>query len=199
VFSINQFKQSGLVYGGARPSLFQVIVNQDVTSGLTLPSTALTKLPFVCRASQLPASMIETIRVPYMGRTIKVAGSREFEDWNVVIMNDEDFLVREMFESWQNSINALEANLRDPALAQEGYKVDFNVRQFSIDGTIIRSYKIVGAYPSRVSSIDLDWDAANQIETFSVVFSYDYWIPDEADEAVTTLPYLDFATTNPPN
>ena len=38
-------------------------------------------------------------------------------------------------------------------------------------------YNMLGAWPSRVSQIDLDWEAQNQVEVFQVVFSYDYWLP----------------------
>lgn len=195
MFNIAEFKQNGLVNGGARPSLFQVIMSQDLTNSLNFDNTIVAQLPFVCRGSQLPASMLQEIRVPYMGRTIKVAGDREFEDWTITIMNDEDFGVRSMFESWQNSINSLESNVRETTLDTENYKVDFNVRQFDKTGTIIRSYKMVGAFPTRISGIELDWEAQNQIEVFQVTFAYDYWLPDEADEAQTTVSYYSAATT----
>ena len=37
---------------------------------------------------------------------------------------------------------------------------------------------MLGAWPSRISQIDLDWEAQNQVEVFQIVFSYDYWLPD---------------------
>jgi len=36
---------------------------------------------------------------------------------------------------------------------------------------------LIGAYPTDIGAIALDWDNQNQIETFPVTFAYDYWVP----------------------
>jgi hypothetical protein len=54
-----------------------------------------------------------------------------------------------------------------------------NVLQYGKDGELIRQYDIIGAFPTTVSDIQLDWDTTNQIETFTVTFAYDYWLPAE--------------------
>ena len=199
MFNIAEFKSQGLIYGGARPTLFQYILSTggsgQTGSSIQLPAQQLAQLPFVVRAASIPASAINSIDVPYMGRKIKLAGDRDFGDYTIVVMCDEDYGLREMFEAWQNSINSLESNVREAALTTENYKLDFNVRQFAKDGTIIRSYKMVGGWPKVVSPIDLDWDAQNAIETFSVVFSVDYWLPDPTDSPTTLIDFYGAATT----
>jgi hypothetical protein len=99
-------------------------------------------------------------------------------------MNDEDFLVRSMFEKWSNSLNRLEANVRDTAYSgnENSYKTDLSVIQYGKDGTAIREYHIIGAFPTSVDAISLNWDSASQIETFGVTFAYDYWLP--ANESI---------------
>ena len=175
-FNINNFKQEGLVYGGARSSLFNVTL--DVPPGLGIDNTSVRKFTFVCRSAQLPDSTLSAIQVPYFGRTIKVAGERTFRDWTVSVMNDEDFAVRSLFETWSNALNRHVSNVRDPAITEEQYKTDLQVIQYSKDGSAIRSYSIVGAFPTSVSGIGLDWSSTNQVESFSVSFSYDYWLPE---------------------
>ena len=126
--------------------------------------------------------VVSPIRVSYFGRHIKVAGNRDFEDWTITVFNDEDFSLRDMFEDWSNSINSLQGNLR---LASENtesaYKSDVLVQQFDKEGNIIRGYNMLGAWPARISQIDLDWEAQNQIEVFQIVFSYDYWLPNSTE------------------
>ena len=61
------------------------------------------------------------------------------------------------------------------------YKSDVLVQQFDKEGNIIRGYNMLGAWPSRISQIDLDWEAQNQVEVFQVVFTYDYWLPDSTE------------------
>lgn len=174
-FNISSFKANGLVYGGARPSQFQVYLN--VPAGIGIDNVSVQKFSFVCSAASLPADVLGSIKVNYFGRPIKVSGDRDFEDWEVSILNDEDFSVRALFETWSNAINRLVANVRDPSLNEERYKTDLEVRQYGKDGTIIRSYTIVGAWPSNLGAIGLDWNSTNQVETFPVTFAYDYWIP----------------------
>jgi hypothetical protein len=174
-FNISAFKSNGLVYGGTRPSLFNVFLN--VPAGIGIDNVSVDKFRFVCRTAELPDSSISSIDIPYFGRKIKVAGERQFTDWSVTVMNDEDFAVRSLFEAWSNALNRLVSNVRDPSLSAEQYKQDLEVIQYSKDGSEIRSYMIIGAFPTQIGAIALDWDSANQVETFTVNFSYDYWIP----------------------
>jgi len=173
--NISAFKSNGLVYGGARPSQFNVFLS--VPTGIGIDNVSVQKFTFVCRAAELPESTVGAIEIPYFGRKIKVAGQRTFTDWSVTVMNDEDFSVRSLFEVWSNAMNRLVSNVRDPSLNQEQYKADLTVVQYSVDGSEIRSYQIIGAFPTQIGSISLDWDSASAIETFPVQFAYDYWIP----------------------
>lgn len=183
-FNINQFKAQGLVYGGARPSLFQIDVTPPV--GIPLNPEAVRKFRFTCRAAELPASTISNIEIPYFGRKIKVAGERTYEDWSVTIMNDEDFSVRSMFEAWLNGINTAVSNIRFDTAAAEEYKTLVDITQFSKDGDVLRVYQLWGAFPTQLSGIGLGWDTANAIEEFTVNFSYDYWLPVVEDSSVKT-------------
>ena len=175
-FNISTFKSNGLVYGGARPSLFNVFLS--VPPGIGIDNVSVDKFRFVCRTAELPESRVGEIEVPYFGRRIKVAGERVFADWAVTVMNDEDFSVRAMFEKWSNAINRMVSNVRDPGIATENYKVDLQVKQYSKDGEEIRSYLLVGAFPTQIGPIGLNWESANAIEEFSVNFAYDYWVPE---------------------
>lgn len=171
-FNINDFKSRGLTGGGVRPSLFQVLITPNVGED----PNSIEKFVFTCRASEVPAATISSIDVPYYGRKIKLAGDREFADWSVTVMNDEDFLVRNMFEEWSNKINQLVGNLK--LLPLNTYKnSDALVTQFSKDGAPIRAYNFVGIFPVSIAAMSLDWDTTNTIQTFDVTFAYDYWTP----------------------
>jgi hypothetical protein len=174
-FNIATFKTNGLVYGGARPSLFNVFLS--VPGGIGIDNVSVQKFTFVCRTAELPEMTISNIEVPYFGRKIKVAGERSFADWSVTVMNDEDFSVRAMFEAWNNAINRLVSNVRDPNLSAEQYKTDLEIFQYGKAGEILRSYTLIGAFPLQLGAISLGWDSANAVEEFTVNFSYDYWVP----------------------
>jgi hypothetical protein len=162
--------RSQLALGGARPTLFQVQFFNPATS------VADVKVPVMVNAASLPASTLGTINVPYYGRVVKMAGDRTYDPWNVTIINDEDFLVRDALETWSTAINSAEGNVRGfGTSASSAYKSDAIVTQFSKTGVAIRQYTFIGIYPSQISPIELNWGAMDQLESFQVTFQYDYW------------------------
>lgn len=174
-FNIQEFKSQGLVYGGARPALFSVAVTPPPQ--VNIAAASITKFEFTAKSANLPEMTVGSIPVGYFGRKIKVAGDRTFADWSVNVMNDEDFSVRSMFEKWSNAINALVTNTRQNNLITEQYKATMDVFQYGKDGRPIRGYQLIGAFPTSVEAIALDWDTADSIETFGVTIAYDYFIP----------------------
>lgn len=189
-FSIVDFKARGLALGGARPSLFQVhctFPNIAQRAGMEARQGG----RFLIQAAQLPQSTVQEVNVAYFGRMVKYKGDRVFQDWTVTVLNDEDFQLRDAFESWQNEMNFLESNIMAEEFIAQGYKQDLFVEQFAKHGQpgiggaggveggeVIRAYKMVGAWPTNVSPINLNWGDQNAIETFDVTFAYDYWLPE---------------------
>jgi len=181
-FNINDFKSRGLTKGGARPSLFEVQLKVPFSTD----QTTLEKFTFTCSASQIPAATIGSVDVPYFGRQIKLVGDRTFTDWNVSVVNDEDYIVRNMFESWSNQMNSMASN--EKTLTGLTYKSqDAVVTQYSKDMTAIRQYKFVGIFPTTISAMNLSWDSRDTLQTFDVTFSYDYWIPLPAESGLSQL------------
>jgi len=158
--SITEFK--GHFIAGARPNLYRVTCNalgQDFA--------------FLCKAAQLPSSTVDAIDVPYLGRQIKVPGNRTFEDWEVTVINDTNFGIRTLVESWLNKINGHVSNLGYTRVA-DVYS-DATVDQLDRDGTILYRYGIKDMFPTMLSAIELGFESNNEIEEYSVTFSYNYW------------------------
>lgn len=177
-FDINNIR-AGLALGGARPNLFQVELLNPVSS------LADRQLPLLVRAASIPESTINPVNIPYFGRNIKVAGDRTFDVWNVTVMNDEDFKIRHGMELWHNQINSLVSNLnKNSSSSPNQYKTQALVTQFGKTGNVLRRYKFTGLFPVNISSIDLDWEANDQIENFNVTFAYDWY---EIDAGQTGL------------
>jgi hypothetical protein len=171
-FNTDVFR-SKLIGDGARQNLFEV--------RLTLPAIADASqnsiISFFMKTATLPPEEVGVIPVPYFGRQIKIPGNRTFPEWNTTVINDENFKIRQAFESWSNSINGHIGNLRDPAalIGPGGYATDITVVQYKKIGGSAVEYTLVNAWPSAVSPQDLDWSANDQIEEFQVTFQYDYW------------------------
>lgn len=175
-FNVTEFR-ANLIGDGARPNLFQVTMTfPTFTADAVNSGKALT---FLCKTAQLPGSTVGTVPVYYFGRELKFAGNRNFADWTITIINDENFKVRKAFESWMNSINSHGTNVRNGnATNPSSYSVDAKVDQYDKAGNIIKSYKFVGAFPVDLSPIDLDWGANDSIEEFTATLAYQWWESD---------------------
>jgi hypothetical protein len=58
------------------------------------------------------------------------------------------------------------------------YQVDMSVHQLDRNDAIIKTYRFYDAYPTSVGQIALDFEQNNQIETFDVEFTYNYFTTD---------------------
>ena len=173
--TISQFK-SQLIGGGARPNLFEVELT-TLPAGIAWPAD---NFRYMCKAAQLPASVIANIDIPFRGRIFKVAGDRTIEPWSITIINDEDFRIRKAMEQWVDLIAKLENNLgaTDPS----AYMVNAKVFQLGRGSTpssknnagdrnaVLREYEFIDIFPTNVSSIDLSYDSSDTIEEFVVDF-----------------------------
>lgn len=163
-FNVNEIR-ANMIGDGARPSLFEVTMVNPVSS------VADQLLKYMVRAAQIPPSTLSMIEVPYFGRRIKVAGTRTFPEWQVTVMNDENFAVRRALEAWSSAINSNQSNVRSTS----NYRTTADVIQYSKDGSELRRYQFVNIFPLEISPIELGWDQGDAIEEFGVTFSYDYW------------------------
>ena len=170
ILGVDDFK-SKLRGGGARPNLFKATVNFPAYAGGDVELTS-----FLCKAAQLPASVMNVVEVPFRGRQLKIAGDRTFETWTTTIINDTDFNVRNAMERWMNGINAHSANtgLTNPV----EYEADLIVEQLDKDGETSKTYQFRGGFPTNVAAIDVNYETVDTIEEFTVEFQVQYWESD---------------------
>lgn len=167
ILGVDDFK-SKLRGGGARPNLFKATVNFPGYAGGDVELTS-----FLCKAAQLPASVMNVIEVPFRGRQLKIAGDRTFEAWTVTVLNDTDFNVRNAMERWMNGINAHQNNtgLTNPL----DYQADLVVEQLDRDETVVKTYNFRGCFPTNVAAIDVAYETVDAVEEFTVEFAVQYW------------------------
>lgn len=165
--------------GGARPNIFEVIVPKPPI-GLGTNIGDIGKFKFLCKSASLPMSEVTKIAVPYRGRSIYVAGVRQFEEtWNTTVINDTDFAIRRYMEKWQNGIHSHESNIGQVDLLQ--YSTEVTVTQLHhLDGGGLRTYRFVNCWPSQVAAIDLAADSNDTIEEFEIQWAYSYWMVAQA-------------------
>ena len=170
ILGIDDFKAK-LRGGGSRPNLFRATINFP---GYAEGNTEITS--FLCKAAQLPASVMNFIDVPFRGRQLKIAGDRTFEVWTPTMSNDTDFEIRNAMERWMNGINAHQANTG--FVNPIDYQADLLVEQLDRHETVLKTYNFRGCFPTNVSAIDLNYETVDQIEEFTVEFQVQYWESD---------------------
>ena len=174
--TISQFK-SQLIGGGARPNLFEVELT-TLPAGIAWPAD---NFRYMCKAAQLPASVIANIDIPFRGRIFKVAGDRTIEPWSITIINDEDFRIRKAMEEWVDLIAKLENNLgaTDPSAYMVNAKVFQLGRGSQVASTdnsgdanvVLKEYEFIDIFPISVGSIDVSYDSSDTIEEYTVEFA----------------------------
>ena len=169
---IDDFK-SNLIGGGARANQFQVTITppSGIDIGLDTRRTS-----FLCTATNLPASTLGEIAIPFRGRTIYMAGDRPApETWDMTVYNDTDFMIRNAMERWQNGINdyANNTGVTSPA----DYQTDLFIEQLDADDTILKTYIFRNAYPLTIGAVELTSAEAGEIETFPITWRYQHFEP----------------------
>ena len=166
ILGVDDFK-SKLVGGGARSNLFKATLNFP---GYAAGNVELSS--FMCKAAQLPASIVAPITIPFRGRQLQIAGDRTFEPWSVTIINDTNFSVRNAFERWMNGINQ---HINNTGLTNpRDYQADMLIQQLDKNGLSVKRYDFRGCFPTNLSAIDVSYDNENAIEEFTVELQVQY-------------------------
>ena len=188
--TLEDFK-SRLRGGGARPNLFECVINFPTLltdSEKSIDTGVKEDMRFMVKAANLPASNVNVIDVPFRGRNLKVAGDRTFDVWTITVINDVDFRIRTSFEKWMNMINKHDDNsgITNPVQYQTDAYVYQLGRNGGVDGIgqkksnsekmpVLKGYRFYGVFPTNVSSIELSYDQADTIEEFTVDLQVQWW------------------------
>ena len=92
--NIDDFK-ANLIGGGARANQYRVTIvpPPGIATGLDIRRTS-----FLATASNLPASTLGEIAIPFRGRNVYISGDRPPPDaWTVTFYNDTDFMIRNAY------------------------------------------------------------------------------------------------------
>ena len=170
--AIDDFK-ANLIGGGARANQFRVTITPPPGIAIGLD---VRRASFLVTASNLPASTLGEVAVPFRGRNIYVAGDRPApEPWSTTFFNDTDFMVRNAMERWHNGINNFADNTGVTNAAD--FQTDLFVEQLDRDETILKTYIFRNAFPLTIAQIDLSNEEATAIETFEVTWRYQHFEP----------------------
>jgi len=177
-FSATTFKSNlSKAGGGARPALYKVGINYSQGSSFTLTSDE----SILVKAAALPATNIAPLAVNYAGRAYKWQGFRTYDLWNVTVINDESFSIRNKMMEWMRYLGGELDGDRgglygDPSNSSGGtwFDGEATVTQLGTDGTPKQTYKLYNLWPTELGEIAVDW-SSDALEEYTIGFCYDYW------------------------
>lgn len=172
--------------GGVRPNLYQVDIN--FPTGVGDQKSLKEQGQYLCRSTSLPTHSQGLIEVPFRGRFLKIPGDRTFEAWTATFYNTSDFNLRAAFENWINIANQTDENIGVVG-GLDALFTDVTVRQLSKDSaggknSVLRTYRLVDAWPTSVGAINVAFDSNDAIEEFDVEFQYQYLDANGPGESV---------------
>lgn len=160
--------------GGAREYLFYVSVNPP---SLGFQRLGASNQIYLVNSSTIPAATYTESNVNYQGWTAKYAGNKTFADWSCMFNIDEGSAILNDYHIWHNSIRSTNDG---SYLHPDIYFGSVDIELLAPDGiSTISAYKLNGAWPKDISTVTLNY-GSNNIATFTVTFSYQYYDPFES-------------------
>jgi hypothetical protein len=179
--------------GVARPNRFNVIFTPPTQSLLNINpqqifSSLISKnfsaknlindprdISILCTAASLPGRQISTLDYQAEKQTVKIPYTVIDEEVTLKFIITNDYYIKTMMDSWVNSI----IDLEDYTV---GYKrettADVVIQQLDEKNTPIYGVKLINAFPTTISSVELGNENENSIQELSVTMSYDKYVPE---------------------
>ena len=133
-------------------------------------------MSYLCTATSLPGQSLGTVAVPFRGRVLNLIGDRTFSPWSITVLNDTNFKIYRAFERWMNAMNNMTDNegLTNP----NNYQVDIQIAHLDRNGATLKVYILRGAFPTTLTSIDLNAETNDKVEDFTATLVYQYFETD---------------------
>ena len=161
--------------GGTRPNRFRI------TGTSTVPKTGSPLGLFRethCTAATLPESIVGIIPIPFRGRVYKFPGDRTYNEWNVTMLDDiTPSATWQFFHDWSNQFNDHDTNISKSRQQKDEFCQDLTVELLDHQSdNVIRTMRLLNAWPVQVGPVTLDMNAANQLGSFQVQIAYTHFL-----------------------
>jgi hypothetical protein len=163
--SLDNFKSN--FHGGTRRNRFEI--SGSITGGGALTT-------YHAYAFTLPQVGIGEIPVDYRGRRLYIPGDRDYPQWTLTILDDNNGAGSEIyhgFQAWQKQINDHVANTS--STNADAGRQRWVIKQLGFNGNDeLKTFTLNGCWPVTVGPIQLSAGARDELVTFDVTVRYDY-------------------------
>jgi hypothetical protein len=190
MFNISNFFAQQKLFGIARANYFEVYLGGV---GLVDDLVAKTFSRIYCKAASIPSMNLNYVEVPFRGLLVTLPTTRFYDEWQVTVTNDTNFVLRTRLEKWVEEINGKFgvpertglniANILSIGNNNEQGVADFGrllkdvwIVQYANDRFIrpTATYFLRDAFPTTVTSAEVGWDNNDATQDYTVSFRYQY-------------------------
>lgn len=177
--SLKDFKSN--VTDVARPNRFWVSVGDPANAIVKMGNDNNASLQvwqqyheFLAKSASLPGREIGNIELNWQGMKYNIAGDPTFTDITLTFINNYEWDLRKFFEAWMEVMAQMDSNERSQPAS---YKSDIiELKQLGrTSSDVLATYRLIGAYPTSISAIELSQASENQDEEVTVTLKYDYF------------------------
>lgn len=156
--------------GGSRPNRFEVFPSWPSRISVNNRESK-----FKIVSSSLPGAQINTIGIPYRGRTVTFAGDRSYTPWLVGVYDDNNVNnLWKAFNQWKEAMDGhVTHRVENNDFAYNLYQTNWRVNQLDLNGTVLRTIQLFKCWPNVVGQIDLSMGETNFV-SFNVSLTFDY-------------------------
>ena len=126
-------------------------------------------ISFLVTSFPLPKESTESFKANYWNDSVNLPGKTNFETSNLTIKDAINYDTEKQFLSWR-------LRVYNPKNGKVGYAQDFKcratVKEYSPSGDIIRSWTLIGCWPSSVDFGELTYDDAGE-KQITATITYD--------------------------
>ena len=136
-------------------------------------------LVYLAQSAKIPEKNIGEVEMKYHGMSLKLPGDSTHDDLSISFFNHYGWEPRNFFEDWVELMQQLaDDNHRTDAIAMIDDSTITVDQLGSSEGEVLASYTFYDVFPKSVQAIDLNMETTDQVQTFTVDFSYSHWIKD---------------------
>lgn len=131
----------------------------------------------LCSSISIPGRQISTLDYQAEKQTIKIPYGELHDDVTCTFLLTNDYYMKTVFDSWVGSI----VDMNQYAVAyKRDITTDVIIQQLDEQNTPIYGVRLEGAFPTTIADIELSNDSENTVQSLSVSFSYDKYVPEGA-------------------
>ena len=124
----------------------------------------------LARTANIPSYTMGVIELGYSGRILPVPGDRQFEEFTVNFLHVNDMKFRRSLEKWSENVNGTTSNTGLSNL--DDIMRDITLELLDSNDQTTRTFVLKDAWPSNMTSGDLDQNAMDSTIEYTVTFRY---------------------------